>query len=185
MHLYGKFDNLQPYDREQKHITTVIDTPLGSCCKYKYDQEHGLFRLGKWLPLGAHFPYNFGFIPNTYGEDGDALDVLALMPAPVFVGCVLSVSLIGVLEAEQRERDGRILRNDRLLGTVETAVNSPFPRTLDDMAPFALDEIQHFFVAHNEMEGRTFYPLGYQGAARAWELVIIGAKSTSDQKNEA
>lgn len=58
------------------------------------------------MPEGSSFPYDFGFVPSTLGEDGDPLDVLVLMDAPASVGCVLSVRLIGVIEAKQREEDG-------------------------------------------------------------------------------
>ncbi len=79
----------------------VIDTPKGSRCKYKYDEKTGLLRLSKILPLGACFPYNFGYVPATRGEDGDALDILVLMDEAVFAGCVVPVLLIGVLMAKQ------------------------------------------------------------------------------------
>jgi hypothetical protein len=52
-------------------VNVVIDTPRCSRCKYKYDEKKGLFRLSKLLPLGASFPYDFGFIPLTRGDDGD------------------------------------------------------------------------------------------------------------------
>src|SRR6266404_1621503 len=87
-------------------VDIIIDTPKGSRGKYKYDEKAGRFRLNKLLPLGSCFPYNFGYIPETRGEDGDALDVLVLMEEPVFIGCVMPILLIGVLMAEQTERDG-------------------------------------------------------------------------------
>src|SRR5207302_1611839 len=85
-------------------LCKALPPPRGSRCKYKYDPKTGVFRLGKLLPLGAGFPYNFGFVPSTRGEDGDALDVLVFLDEPVFAGCVVPVRLIGVLEAEQTEK---------------------------------------------------------------------------------
>src|SRR4051794_30156861 len=78
-------------------IHVIIDTPRGSRNKFKYDEELGVFRLGKVLPLGAYFPYDFGFIPSTRGEDGDPLDVLVLSEEPAFCGCLVSALLLGVL----------------------------------------------------------------------------------------
>src|SRR5437879_5192349 len=75
-------------------IDVVIDTPRGSRCKYKFDNTSGHFRLGKLLPRGATFPYNFGFIPSAIGEDGDALDVLVLVDEPVAIGCHVPVRII-------------------------------------------------------------------------------------------
>src|SRR5436190_11771989 len=91
-------------DEESSLINAVIDTPKGSRKKYKYDEDLGLFLLRKELPRGASFPYDFGFIPGTRGEDGDPLDVLVLTDEPSFPGCLARVRLIGVIEAEQTEK---------------------------------------------------------------------------------
>ncbi len=64
-------------------------------------------RLDKILPAGMTFPYDFGFIPATQGEDGDPLDVLLLNDAPTFPGCVVPARIIGVIEAEQSRRQRR------------------------------------------------------------------------------
>ena len=79
--------------------------------------------MSKVLPLGASFPFDFGFIPSTKGEDGDPLDVLVLTEEPAFVGCVLPALLIGVLEAEQTEK-GETVRNDRLVAVIQTPLQS-------------------------------------------------------------
>ena len=81
-------------------VSVIVDTPKGSRNKYKWDEKLGLFKLGHVLSVGASFPYNFGFIPGTRGEDGDALDVLVLMDDPAFVGCLVPSRLIGVIEAK-------------------------------------------------------------------------------------
>jgi inorganic pyrophosphatase len=117
-----------------------------------------------------YFPYDFGFIPATRGEDGDPLDVLLLADEPAFPGCIVPARLIGVLEAEQTE-GGKTMRNDRLIAVVETPFNPAAYHSLDEVNPQRLDEIEHFFVSYNEMEGRQFKPLARHGADRAQDLV--------------
>ena len=95
----------------------MIETPKGSRNKFDYDPGCAAFRLSGVLPEGMSFPYDFGFIPSTLGDDGDPLDVLILLDTPVVVGCVLTGRLIGVIEAEQRERDGTWTQNHRLVGS--------------------------------------------------------------------
>src|SRR5436190_23071792 len=73
-------------DPQSGLVNVIIDTPKGSRNKFKYDEELGLFRLSKVLPLGSSFPYDFGFIPGTRGEDGDALDVLVLLDEAAMPG---------------------------------------------------------------------------------------------------
>ncbi len=84
-------------------MNVIIDTPKGSRNKFAWDKNRTLFELSGVLPAGAIFPYDFGFIPGTLGEDGDALDVLVLMDEPAFCGCLVRSRLLGVIEAKQTE----------------------------------------------------------------------------------
>jgi len=92
---------LAAYDEESGDLNVVIDTPQGSRNKFKYDEKHGVFKLAGVLPAGAVFPFDFGDIPGTLGEDGDPVDVLVLMDEPAFAGCLVPSRLIGVVVAEQ------------------------------------------------------------------------------------
>ena len=91
-------DQLKTFDSDD--LTVVIETPKGSQNKYTYEPSVGAFVLTGVLPAGAVFPFDFGFVPSTLGEDGDPLDVLVLMDAPAFAGCV-------------EDTDGRISTFDR------------------------------------------------------------------------
>src|SRR5579864_8760420 len=81
----------------------IIETPKGRRNKFDYDPDSNLFRLGGLLPEGMAFPFDFGFLPSTLGDDGDSLDVMVLMDEPAHVGCLLDVRIIGVLEADQTQ----------------------------------------------------------------------------------
>ncbi len=155
-------------------LTVVIETPKGSQNKYTYEPGLGAFVLGGVLPAGAVFPFDFGFVPSTRGEDGDPLDVLVLMDAPAFAGCIVRCRLIGAIEAEQTE-DGATVRNDRLIAV---AAKSLTHRSLQDMANVSADllaQIEHFFVSYNIVKGKTFRPLGRSNRATARALVDEGA----------
>ena len=112
-------DPMQLSTRDPKThlVRVVIDTPAGSRNKYKFDPELGLFKISRILPVGMSFPFDFGSIPRTEAEDGDALDVLVLSEAPLFVGCLVHVHLIGVIRTTQTER-GKSIRNDRLVASI-------------------------------------------------------------------
>src|SRR6476660_5284343 len=79
---------------------TIIETPKGSRNKFKYDPESKLFMLGGLLPEGMMFPFDFGFVPSTLGEDGDPVDMMVLMDAPAHCGCLIDVRVIGLIEAK-------------------------------------------------------------------------------------
>jgi len=80
---------LPPFDDESGTLNAVVETIAGSRNKFAYDEKLGLFRLKGVLPAGASFPFDFGFVPSTKGEDGDPLDVLVLMDEPAFAGCLV------------------------------------------------------------------------------------------------
>ena len=168
-------EHLSAREPDSGLVRVVVDTPKGSRNKYKYDETLGLYRLSKVLPLGLAFPYDFGFIPSTRAEDGDPLDVLVLGEEALFPGCLVTVRLVGVIQAEQTE-PGKTVRNDRLMGAIETSVNRPAIQTLADLQPERLDEIESFFMAYNHLEGRHFKPLGRHGPARAEQLLADGIR---------
>ncbi|HEV2801526.1 MAG TPA: inorganic diphosphatase [Pyrinomonadaceae bacterium] len=174
---------------EPDTLRVIIETPQGSRNKFDYDEQLGLFKLGGVLPTGALFPFDFGFVPSTLGGDGDPLDVLVLMDAPAFTGCLVEARLLGVLEAMQTEEDGGRTRNDRLIAVAANARNHKEVRSLEQLGENLLDEIEHFFVSYNEMKGKKFEPLGRFGAERARELIEEGIslfrRKSGDAKKRA
>lgn len=167
---------LSARDPQSDLVRVVIDTPAGSRNKYKFDPELGIFRISRILPVGLSFPFDFGSIPRTQAEDGDALDVLVLTDAPLFVGCLVHVRLIGVIRATQTERR-KSIRNDRLVGAIETPVNAARYRELRDVPRDIVREIEHFFRSYNEAQGRPFRVTG-RGGAKAAEQILKRASRT-------
>jgi inorganic pyrophosphatase len=157
-------------------VHVVIDTPKGSRNKYKFDPALGCFRLSRILPVGAAFPWNFGFIPGTRAADGDALDVLIVMDEPMPVGMLVTVRLIGVFTATQTQA-GKTIRNDRLVGTPSTEVNPPSLRSLEELGSGVLREVEHFFESYNRAQGRKFTPRGRLGPRAAARLLADALES--------
>ncbi|MFN2390419.1 MAG: inorganic diphosphatase, partial [Pyrinomonadaceae bacterium] len=145
----SNLDKISLFDEKSGELNVIIDTPKGSRNKYKFDEEMGLYKLGGVLPVGAYFPFDFGFIPNTLGGDGDPLDVLVLMDEPAFCGCLISARLIGVIEANQTERDGKTERNDRLIAVASDSITHKDIKSLNDLNETLVDEIEHFFKSYN------------------------------------
>ena len=107
-------DRIDPFAENKDDVHVIIDTPRGSRNKLKWDRELGVLKLSHVLTAGAVFPFDFGFVPGTYGPDGDALDVLVLTDEPLFPLCLVQGRLIGVIEAEQTQK-GKTIRNDRMV----------------------------------------------------------------------
>jgi inorganic pyrophosphatase len=96
-------------------VHVVVEASRGMTAKCKYDPRRALFVLGKPLPHGLVYPFDWGFIPGTKGGDGDPLDALILHDAACPVGCLVECKPIAVLEIEQQEKGKRKQRNDRFL----------------------------------------------------------------------
>jgi inorganic pyrophosphatase len=169
-------------DASSGDVTAVIETPKGSPNKYDYDEGCAAFRLAGVMPEGTTFPYDFGFVPSTIAEDGDPLDVLVFLDAPAVVGCVLTVRLIGVIEAKQRKKGEDWIRNDRLLAVATHAHTHEHVRTLDDLRPRLLDEIEAFFFNYNELKGSEFKPMDRGGPKKARKLVDQAAAALCEKQ---
>src|SRR6266550_1709016 len=133
----------------------IIETPKGYRNKFDFDPDSGLFTLGGLLPEGMMFPFDFGFIPSTLGEDGDPLDIMVLMDAPAHVGCLIDVRLIGVIKAEQTEH-GKTESNDRLLGVAIHSYDHQDLESISDVSKTLLDQLEAFFTSYNKQRGKKF-----------------------------
>jgi inorganic pyrophosphatase len=164
------------FDKEAGGVRAVIETPKGSHNKYDYNPACDCFELKTTLPEGMTFPFDFGFIPSTLGEDGDPLDVLVLLDFPVIPGCVLAARLIGCIEAEQKEKGDDWFRNDRLIAVALHARAHSAVKALKDLRPHQLDEIKAFFIEYNRLHDKKFKPIGDRNAKCALALVETGMK---------
>jgi inorganic pyrophosphatase len=164
-----KLSSIDPKDK--KILNVIIETPRGCQNKFAYDEELKTFRLHKTLPMGTVFPFDFGFIPKTKGADGDPLDILVIMEEPVYPGCLVPTRLLGILEAEQKEKDGKKMRNDRLVGVSECSVLYKGIKRVGDLNKSMVKEIENFFIDYNKHEGKKFKPLHWKGRKKALESI--------------
>src|ERR1700682_306163 len=143
--------HMKPVDSKSGYLNVIIETPKGSRNKFKYNEEHGLFMFDKALPIGQSFPFDFGFLPSTIGEDADPLDVAVLTNEPTFVGCLVVAKLLGVIEADQTA-DGKTNRNDRFVAvpieakSQKPSAQSPSMQSIDTLASNLAENISRFFV---------------------------------------
>jgi inorganic pyrophosphatase len=178
----AKLTNL-PNQLDGKKLTcrAIIDTPKGCRNKFAYNPTLGAFELRGLLPEGMLFPFDFGFIPSTSGEDGDPVDIMVLMDAPAHVGCVIEVRLIGVIEAKQTE-DGKTERNDRLLGVAKHSYDHQDLRSIDDVSKTLLSQVEEFFVSYNRQRGKKFRVIGMGKPKKALKLLKDGIEAYKAQE---
>ena len=155
-----------------KPIDIVVETPRGSAQKYNYDPESKFFRLKKILPAGMVFPYDFGFIPNTKGEDGDPLDILIISEFNSFPGCMITCRIIGGIKATQVERDKKeAVRNDRFMAVPVQSSTYDKINNVQDLPEKIIKDIQHFFINYNELAGKVFTPVDLFNSISAMKTI--------------
>jgi inorganic pyrophosphatase len=165
-------------DRKTGDITVVVETAKGSHNKYKYDPECRALRLSSVLAEGLSFPYDFGFFPSTTGDDGDPLDVLLFLDHGVPPCTVVTARLIGVLEIRERsEKEKQWKRNDRFFAVATHAHDHGHLKTLADLRPHMLQEIESFFGHYAGLNGKQLEVLARKGPHRAAKLLKAGAKT--------
>ena len=159
-------------------FNVVVESPRGSGVKLKHDATSNIMGVSRPLPLGTVFPFDWGFVPSTSGQDGDPVDAIVLWDASTFPGVVIECKASGLIEIEQNRTDGARhdrIRNDRVLAVPKDDRRSIFGRRL------ALDrrikeEIANFLVAVTTLEGKDITILRWSDADAALECIANNRK---------
>ncbi len=145
-------------------VDVVVEIPQGSRNKYEYDHDRHVFRLDRRLFSATVYPADYGFVPDTLGEDGDPLDALVIMDEPTFPGCWISARPVGVFwMTDDAGPDAKII-----------CVPAGDPRwervpDIDDLPDHLRGEIEHFFTVYKDLEPKKFSSTrGYEGVEAAW-----------------
>jgi inorganic pyrophosphatase len=171
------------WNKKTRECKAIIETPKGCRNKFDYDPDYRLFALGGLLPEGLAFPFDFGFIPSTLGEDGDSLDVMILMDEPAHVGCLMDVRIIGVIEAKQT--DGKkTIENDRLVAVAVHSYAHENLSSIADVPESVIAQVEEFFVSYNKSRGKKFKVVGVQGPRRAAVRVEQGIKAFGEKNSD-
>lgn len=132
-----------------EEVNAFIEIPQGSSTKYELDKETGVLKVDRFLHTNMFFPFNYGFIPTTLGEDGDPLDILVITTYPIKPGTVISVRPVGMLEMEDESGiDTKILS----VPSEKIDPNYRNVKDIKDVDPEFLKRIKHFFDHYKDLE---------------------------------
>ncbi|MBR3963899.1 MAG: inorganic diphosphatase [Clostridia bacterium] len=130
-------------------FSALVEISKGSNCKYELDKGTGLLRLDRVLYTSTHYPANYGFIPRTYADDGDPLDVLIIGSEAILPMTLVQVYPIGVM----RMIDGGKL-DDKIIAVAMSDPNYNNIKTIDELPSHIFDEIMHFFTVYKQLENK-------------------------------
>ena len=141
--------DMNPEQIRPNDFSAVIEISKGSQCKYELDKETGLLRLDRVLYTSTHYPANYGFIPRTFADDGDPLDVLVLCTESIQPMTLVRVYPIGVM----RMIDSGAL-DDKIIAVPFSDPSYNGINSIDDLPPHIFDEIMHFFSVYKQLENK-------------------------------
>lgn len=147
-------------------VLCFIEIPKGSRNKYEYDEALGGIKLDRFLFSSVVYPADYGFLPDTIGEDGDALDALVLVNKPTFPGCRIAVRPVAVLRIQ-----GDNGQDDKVVCVPYDDPHWSELGSIDDIPGQLRREIEHFFSIYKEPEGRSVDIQGFEGAEVAQRLI--------------
>jgi inorganic pyrophosphatase len=151
-------------------FNAVIDLPKGSSNKVEYDEEGGYFKLDRVLHSQMFYPFDYGFIPQTHSDDGDAIDVCLLVTYPTFSGCVVKARPIGMLKTAD-EKGG----DNKIIAVPVSKVDPRFDeiKSIDDLPAHVQKELLLHFKEIKKLE-----------ASKYDKVVINGFGSVDEAKAE-
>ncbi len=145
---------IPPGRNPPQEVNAFIEIPQGGLpVKYELDERSGALFVDRFLHTSMLYPSNYGFIPNTLGDDGDPIDILVVTPMPVVAGAVIRARPVGVLLMSDEKGE-----DEKILAVPVDALN-PFyadVKTYQDLPPLLVAQIAHFFTHYKDLEpGKT------------------------------
>lgn len=140
--------NLTPGPKVPEIVYAVIEVPKGSRNKYEYSKTAGVIKLDRVLYSPLHYPGDYGFIPQTFFDDGDPMDILVMMNEPTFPGCVVEARVVGMLKLiDNNELDYKVL------AVPHTDPNFGHIQRFEDVPKHYISEVEHFFITYKQLQG--------------------------------
>jgi len=157
-------------------VQAIIEIPKGSKAKYELDKDTGMLRLDRVLYSSVFYPANYGFIPQTLGEDHDPLDILVISQIEIQPLCIVNAKVIGVMRMiDNNEGD------DKIIAVCADDVSVNHINNMDELPAYFHSELKNFFEEYKKLENKKVLVEGFQNTETAQQII---QKSIDDYKKE-
>lgn len=147
-------------------VNAIIEIPKGSRAKYEIDKDSGLIKLDRVIYASMYYPLNYGFIPQTLGEDHDPLDIVVLTQVTVVPRCLISSKVIGVMQMIDRGE-----ADDKIIAVAENDPSVSHINDMNDLPAHLLAELKHFFENYKSLENKKVVVDEILGVEKAHEIL--------------
>ncbi|MGO4290453.1 inorganic diphosphatase [Chitinophaga sp. RAB17] len=148
-------------------VNAIIEIPKGCRAKYELDKESGLLKLDRVLYSSVYYPANYGFIPQSYCDDHDPLDILVLSQIECVPMCIIEAKIIGVMQMiDGGEAD------DKIIAVAANDMSVNHINDISELPPHFIDEMRHFFEEYKKLEKKTVVVEEFQNKAKAEKIIM-------------
>ncbi len=160
------------------YVTSIIEIPKGSKGKYEMDKDTGMLRLDRVLFSSVHYPANYGFIPQTYCDDQDPLDILVICSIDVYPMCIVEAKVIGAMEMiDGKERD------DKIIAVASNDMSVNYINDLSELPPHTLVELKRFFEDYKMLEHKDVIVEQFMNREKAYEIIIESMRLYTEKRD--
>lgn len=157
---------VSPGEGVPEQVTAVIEISQGSQCKYEIDKKTGLLKLDRVIYSSFHYPVNYGFIPQTLGEDGDPLDILVLCSQEIRPLTLVQATIIGNMQMiDSGEKDDKIIA----VATHDPSVNHY--KNIEDLPRHFILVLKNYFEQYKALEDKVVLIDDFQSREAAYDIV--------------
>lgn len=147
-------------------VNGIIEIPKGSRGKYELDKESGMLILDRVLYSSVYYPSNYGFIPQTYCDDNDPLDILVLSQIEVVPMCIVHAKVIGVMRMlDNGEAD------DKIIAVAANDMSVNHINDISELPPHSIKETRSFFEDYKKLENKEVVVEDFQNKEVAFEII--------------
>jgi len=158
-------------------VKSIIEIPKGSNGKYELDKASGLLRLDRVLFSSVHYPANYGFIPQTYCDDHDPLDILVICSIELFPMSIVEAKVIGVMEMIDGDE-----RDDKIISVAGYDMSVNYINELSELPPHTLVELKRFFEDYKKLEHKNVIVEQFLNKEKAYDIIVEGIRLYQEMK---
>lgn len=160
-------------------VNGIIEIPKNTRAKYELDKESGLLLMDRVIYSSMYYPANYGFIPQTYGDDKDPLDILVLSQITIVPMCLVSAKVIGVMRMiDNGELD------DKIIAVAENDMSVNHINDISELPEHFFKELKNFFEDYKKLEDKTVQIEEFQNAEIAKAIIKQGMDDYAKYINE-
>jgi inorganic pyrophosphatase len=169
--------DIDPGNDAPAFLKSIIEIPKGSKGKYELDKESGLLRLDRVLFSSVHYPANYGFIPRTYCDDHDPLDILVICSIDVIPMSIIEAKVIGAMEMVDGDE-----RDDKIIAVARHDMSVNYINDLSELPPHTLVELKRFFEDYKMLEHKNVIVEQFMPREKAYEIIMESIQLYQEMK---